>query len=214
MDSGLDSLGGMELKNTIESRVGVELPVTAAFEYPTIAALAGYLSAMLDASEAGSEAGSLVESSLLQPSSTLSSSTLSSSYISSDSSGFWSSSHAHSFGRSPFLTPMRAPSEVECVPLFFLAPLYAKAQMAYHGIAEALDSGDHPIYALEKDPELNLEANLQQVRSVLSYLRCGPSASTSLDPWSTVRPEAWLSTGFSCNGLRSQACCSFSARRV
>jgi hypothetical protein len=67
---------------------------------------------------------------------------------------------------SPFLSLVREPSEVERVPLFFLAPLYAKAQLAYHGIAEALDSGGHPIFALERDPELNLEANLQQVRGL------------------------------------------------
>jgi hypothetical protein len=35
MDAGQDSGGTMELKNTIASRTGVGLPVTAAFDYPS-----------------------------------------------------------------------------------------------------------------------------------------------------------------------------------
>ena len=43
MESGVDSLAGIELKNKIESAYGVELPATAAFDYPSIDALAQYL---------------------------------------------------------------------------------------------------------------------------------------------------------------------------
>ena len=43
MDAGLDSLGAVELKNAIAAEVGVELPVTAAFYYPSVAAIASYL---------------------------------------------------------------------------------------------------------------------------------------------------------------------------
>ena len=43
MDAGLDSLGAVEFKNAVESLVGVELPVTVAFDYPCVAALCGYI---------------------------------------------------------------------------------------------------------------------------------------------------------------------------
>eukprot|EP00959_Pyramimonas_sp_CCMP1952_P434293 9094264-Pyramimonas_sp.AAC.1 len=43
MDAGLDSLGAVEVKNAIESIAGVELPVTAIFDYPTIGAVTKYL---------------------------------------------------------------------------------------------------------------------------------------------------------------------------
>ena len=45
MDAGLDSLGAVEFKNAVENRMGVSLPVTAVFDYPTISALAGYIHA-------------------------------------------------------------------------------------------------------------------------------------------------------------------------
>ena len=46
MDVGLDSLGAVELKNTIASRTGLELPVTASFDYPSAAGLAGFLASV------------------------------------------------------------------------------------------------------------------------------------------------------------------------
>ena len=49
MDSGIDSLAGVELKNKVEALYGVELPATAAFDYPSVEALAGYLISQLDA---------------------------------------------------------------------------------------------------------------------------------------------------------------------
>ena len=50
MDSGIDSLAGVELKNKVEALYGVELPATAAFDYPNVEALAGYLTSQLDMS--------------------------------------------------------------------------------------------------------------------------------------------------------------------
>ncbi len=44
MEAGLDSLGVVDLKNAIVSRLGTSLPATATFDYPTIAALAQYIS--------------------------------------------------------------------------------------------------------------------------------------------------------------------------
>ena len=45
MDAGLDSLGAVEFKNALEGRMGVELPVTAVFDYPSVSALAGFIAA-------------------------------------------------------------------------------------------------------------------------------------------------------------------------
>lgn len=39
MDAGLDSLGGQEMKAQIEDEFAVELPATAAFDYPTVSVL-------------------------------------------------------------------------------------------------------------------------------------------------------------------------------
>jgi len=44
---GLDSLMGLELRNYIESALGIRLPVTVLWTYPTLAALAEHLDAAL-----------------------------------------------------------------------------------------------------------------------------------------------------------------------
>ena len=44
MDAGLDSLGAVELRNGLAKSVGMELPGTLVFDYPSVTALAGYLS--------------------------------------------------------------------------------------------------------------------------------------------------------------------------
>eukprot|EP00959_Pyramimonas_sp_CCMP1952_P001562 32072-Pyramimonas_sp.AAC.1 len=43
MDAGLDSLGGVELRNALSKQVGVDLPTTLVFDYPSVAAVASYL---------------------------------------------------------------------------------------------------------------------------------------------------------------------------
>lgn len=43
MASGLDSLGAVQLRNAISERFGVELPATAALDFPTSAALASHI---------------------------------------------------------------------------------------------------------------------------------------------------------------------------
>lgn len=43
MAAGLDSLGAVELKNSLEARLGLQLPFTLVFDYPSVAALSGYI---------------------------------------------------------------------------------------------------------------------------------------------------------------------------
>ena len=41
--SGMDSLTGVELKHRLERVYGINLPTSAAFEYPTVSALATFV---------------------------------------------------------------------------------------------------------------------------------------------------------------------------
>lgn len=43
MAAGLDSLGSQELKNLLASKLGLELPATLVFDYPTVAAMADFV---------------------------------------------------------------------------------------------------------------------------------------------------------------------------
>ena len=43
MEAGLDSLGAVELKNAIDTTVGIELPGTLVFDYPSVTAMVDYI---------------------------------------------------------------------------------------------------------------------------------------------------------------------------
>ena len=43
MQAGLDSLGGVELRNSIAATFAIDVPPTLAFDYPTATALAEYV---------------------------------------------------------------------------------------------------------------------------------------------------------------------------
>ena len=45
VEAGLDSLGGVELRDALAAKFGVELPATLVYDYPTPAALSAYLTA-------------------------------------------------------------------------------------------------------------------------------------------------------------------------
>ena len=51
--AGLDSLGAVDLCNAIGIKFGIELPATAAFDYPTAVAMADLISASMAPTQAG-----------------------------------------------------------------------------------------------------------------------------------------------------------------
>ena len=54
--AGIDSIGAVELRNALESRISLRLPATLIFDYPTADALGTHLTTQLAAATAGSEA--------------------------------------------------------------------------------------------------------------------------------------------------------------
>lgn len=53
MEIGLDSLGAVELRTTLQAAFAVDLPATLTFDYPTIAALAKFIASQLSTTSVG-----------------------------------------------------------------------------------------------------------------------------------------------------------------
>ena len=53
MEVGLDSLGAVELKNSLSQQFDVELPATFTFDYPTPQAMAAYIASLKGVTDAG-----------------------------------------------------------------------------------------------------------------------------------------------------------------
>lgn len=51
-DSAVASAGAVELRNAVTAKFGVELPATVTFDYPTVAALAGFVASRIAADPA------------------------------------------------------------------------------------------------------------------------------------------------------------------
>ena len=47
MEAGLDSLGAIELRESLQRKFKTELPATLIFDYPSIAALSAFMSSQL-----------------------------------------------------------------------------------------------------------------------------------------------------------------------
>lgn len=67
MAAGLDSLGAVELRNSLEGRLGLQLPGTLVFDYPTVAALAGYLASRLEPAAVGAASTATADLDLFLP---------------------------------------------------------------------------------------------------------------------------------------------------
>jgi acyl carrier protein len=55
MEAGLDSLSSVEFRNSLEGKVGVELPTTLVFDYPTPVGIAAFLASTVQPGEAAEE---------------------------------------------------------------------------------------------------------------------------------------------------------------
>jgi acyl carrier protein len=46
MEAGLDSLGAVDLRNSLSAQFSVKLPTTLTFDHPTLTALAAYIASL------------------------------------------------------------------------------------------------------------------------------------------------------------------------
>ena len=65
-DLGLDSLTALELKNSIQRELGIELPSTVALDYPNTNAMLGYLADKLQIDQDAPDIGSQLDQKLAE----------------------------------------------------------------------------------------------------------------------------------------------------
>ena len=62
MAAGLDSLGAVELRNSLQGRLGVELPSTLVFDYPTVDAISQFITTKIQPAQPDLSSGALIQS--------------------------------------------------------------------------------------------------------------------------------------------------------
>jgi acyl carrier protein len=68
MSAGLDSLSAVEFRNDLESKLGVDLPGTLVFDYPTPASIAGFLTTVIVGGKEETEESTELEAQLVDQS--------------------------------------------------------------------------------------------------------------------------------------------------
>jgi 3-oxoacyl-(acyl-carrier-protein) synthase/acyl carrier protein len=165
MSSGLDSRGGMELRRTLATALGMQLPVTLLYDYQSIDEIVEYInSVVIESISAGGEHGTAR--------------TAGGENDDEDDSEYEEEGYGHGTAGtanrsgplssishnqpqvSKLLKTLR-PSPTER-PLFLAAPGVANAQSAYFSFSTFLQWSTQPIYVLDKDNDLDLMALARQ----------------------------------------------------
>ena len=171
MTAGLDSRGGMELRRTMATALGMQLPVTLLYDYQTIDDIVEYINSTVveSAAKAAAESSERKEEDGTDDD---------------DDDGVAVSSKRAAAGQlgaasqqqpqvSKLLKTLR-PAPVDR-PLFLAAPGVANAQSAYFSFSSFLQWSTQPIYVLDKDNDLNLTAlALQNASDIVAICPEGP----------------------------------------
>jgi 3-oxoacyl-(acyl-carrier-protein) synthase/acyl carrier protein len=166
MSSGLDSRGGMELRRTLATALGMQLPVTLLYDYQSIDEIVEYINSVVieSAATVGGEHGTARTADEDD-------SDYEENYHRATTGGVGATTRG---GNGPFLASSAQsqpqvskllktlrPSPTER-PLFLAAPGVANAQSAYFSFSTFLQWSTQPIYVLDKDNDLNLFALARQ----------------------------------------------------
>lgn len=169
MSAGLDSRGGMELRRTLATALGMQLPVTLLYDYQSIDAIVEYINgAVVEAAAKAGDQGPLATADGEESDEEVG-------YYTRGGGGSKSTALATSSQPqiSKLLKTLR-PSPTER-PLFLAAPGVANAQSAYFSFSTFLQWSTQPIYVLDKDNDLDLRAlALQNASDIVAVCPEGP----------------------------------------